>query len=275
MAENNTTNTAVAKKETKVLPPAAQLKNIIKGDAFKGAVSAFFEKEQNRDRFVQAAINAIVRVPKLGNCDRNSFMMALMQLAQMGLNPDGRNAHLIPYGTNVTLVVDYKGMVTLAMRSDKVSKVEAFEVYKNDHFRLKNGEVEHEVDDPFGDRGEVVGFYAVCQFKDGTKKYEVMSKKQVDAVRARSRASQNGPWVTDYNEMAKKTVFKRLSKWLPVTPDLQAAIDKDDEEYANKHERNFSSERSGRVTASDLLGGRNHEEPEENGEIIEGETVED
>lgn len=275
MAENNTTNTAVAKKETKVLPPAAQLKNIIKGDAFKGAVSAFFEKEQNRDRFVQAAINAIVRVPKLGNCDRNSFMMALMQLAQMGLNPDGRNAHLIPYGTNVTLVVDYKGMVTLAMRSDKVSKVEAFEVYKNDHFRLKNGEVEHEVDDPFGDRGEVVGFYAVCQFKDGTKKYEVMSKKQVDAVRARSRASQNGPWVTDYNEMAKKTVFKRLSKWLPVTPDLQAAIDKDDEEYANKHERNFSSERSGRVTASDLLGGHNHEEPEENGEIIEGETVED
>ena len=253
MSEVNN-NTAVAKKETKALPPAAQLKSIIKGDAFKGAVSAFFEKEQNRDRFVQAAINAIVRVPKLGTCDRNSFMMALMQLAQMGLNPDGRNAHLIPYGQTVTLVVDYKGMVTLAMRSDKVSKVEAFEVYKNDHFRLKNGEVEHEVDDPFGDRGEVVGFYAVCQFRDGTKKYEVMSKKQVDAVRARSRASQNGPWVTDYNEMAKKTVFKRLSKWLPVTPDLQAAIDKDDEEYA-KRDRDFSSERSGRVTASDLLGG--------------------
>lgn len=252
MANEENKTTAVAKKAP--LPPAQQLKAIIKGEAFKGAVSAFFSKEYNRERFIQAAVNSIVRTPKLGLCDRNSFLMSLMQLAQMGLNPDGRNAHLIPYGNTCTLVVDYKGMVTLALRSDKVSKVEAFEVYANDHFRLNNGEVEHIVDNPFGDRGEIIGFYAVCQFKDGTKKFEVMSKKQVDAVRSRSRAGNNGPWVTDYNEMAKKTVFKRLSKWLPVTPDLQAAVEHDDDEY-RENGKDFASEREGRVTASDLLGG--------------------
>jgi len=261
MAEEKTT--AVAKKEKVSLTPAQQMKQTIKGEAFKGAVSAFFGKEENRERFIQAAVNAIVRVPRLGDCDRNSFLMSLMQLAQMGLNPDGRNAHLIPYGSVCTLVVDYKGMVTLALRSDKVSKVEAFEVYANDHFRLVNGEVEHEVDNPFGERGDIVGFYAVCQFKDGTKKYEVMSKKQIDAVRSRSKASGNGPWVTDYNEMAKKTVFKRLSKWLPVTPDLQAAVEHDDDEYRSEG-RDFGAERAGRVTASDILGGNKDE-----GEVVD------
>lgn len=271
MATENNATTAVAKKAV-ALPPAQQLKQTIKGEAFKGAVSAFFGKEENRERFIQAAVNAIVRTPKLGTCDRNSFLMSLMQLAQMGLNPDGRNAHLIPYGSVCTLVVDYKGMVALALRSDKVSKVEAFEVYQNDHFRLVNGEVEHVVDNPFGDRGELVGFYAVCQFKDGTKKYEVMSKKQVDAVRSRSRAANNGPWVTDYNEMAKKTVFKRLTKWLPVTPDLQAAVEHDDNEYRDGG-KNFASERSGRVTASELLGGKHCDDAES--EAIDAEVSED
>lgn len=271
MGEANENTNAVVAKEKKPLPPAAQLKSMIKGEAFKGAVSAFFGKEENRDRFIQAAVNATVRVPKLVSCDRNSFMMSLMQLAQMGLNPDGRNAHLIPYGSVCTLVVDYKGMVTLALRSPKVSKVEAFEVYSNDHFRLVNGEVEHVVDNPFGDRGDVIGFYAVCKFRDGTKKFEVMSKKQVDAVRARSKAQNSGPWVTDYMEMAKKTVFKRLSKWLPVTPDLQAAVEHDDEDYKpNGSQSDFSETRAGRVTASELLGGNNGDDAEtQDGEVVD------
>lgn len=272
MADEKANATAVAKKSAG-LPPAQQLKETIKSEAFKGAVSAFFGKEENRNRFIQAAVNAIVRVPKLGTCDRNSFLMSLMQLAQMGLNPDGRNAHLIQYGSTCTLVVDYKGMVTLALRSEKVSKVEAFAVYQNDHFRLNNGEVEHVVDNPFGDRGDVVGFYAVCQFSDGTKKYEVMSKAEVDAVRARSRAGGNGPWVTDYIEMAKKTVFKRLSKWLPVTPDLEAAVAHDDEEYKSSGNGGMASARAARVTADALLSGGAHES-EADAEVVEAEAVE-
>lgn len=245
-------NELVEKKATEVAAKKGSLKELVKSESFNDAVQGFFTVEANRKRFIQSAVNALTKTPKLGECDKMSFFGSLMQLAQFGLNPDGRNAHLIPYGNKCTLIIDYKGLVTLALRCPKVSKVEAFEVYKDDHFRLVNGEVDHVVDNPWGDRGEIVGYYAVCQFSDGVKKYEVMSKAQVDAVRSRSKAANSGPWVTDYNEMAKKTVFKRLSKWLPVTPELQDAIAKDDEEYT---QNNYEEQRKARVSASDILGG--------------------
>lgn len=248
-------NEVVEKKAGELAKKNGTLKDLVKSESFNNAVEGFFTVEANRKRFVQSAVNALTKNPKLASCDKMSFFGSLMQLAQFDLNPDGRNAHLIPYGATCTLVIDYKGFVTLAMRCPRVSKVEAFVVYKNDHFRLVNGEVEHVVDNPWGDRGEVVGFYAVCQFSDGTKKYETMSKDEVDAVRKRSKAANNGPWVTDYNEMAKKTVFKRLSKWLPVTPELQDAIAKDDEEYQSNANHDFN--RAGRVAAADLLKKKN------------------
>lgn len=264
-------NEVVEAKTNAVAKKQGTLKDLVKSEAFTDAVQGFFTVEANRQRFVQSAVNALTKNPALTKCDKMSFFGSLMQLASFGLNPDGRNAHLIPYGTTCTLIIDYKGMVTLAMRCDKVSKVEAFVVHKNDHFRLVNGEVEHIVDDPWGDRGDIVGYYAVCQFSDGTKKFEVMSKAEVDAVRKRSRAGNNGPWVTDYNEMAKKTVFKRLTKWLPVTPELQDAVAKDDEEYQNDKPNQF--DRSARVTAKDLLGGKKPEEPEgDAGETIDVPT---
>lgn len=258
-------NEMVESKAAVVAKAKGTLKDLVKSESFNDAVQGFFTIESNRKRFIQSAVNALTKNPVLMKCDKMSFFGSLMQLAQFGLNPDGRNAHLIPYGTTCTLVIDYKGLVTLALRCPKVSKVEAFEVRKSDHFRLVNGEVEHIVDNPWGDRGDVVGYYAVCQFSDGVKKYETMSKADVDAVRKRSRASNNGPWVTDYSEMAKKTVFKRLSKWLPVTPELQEAIEKDNEEY--EHTGDF--QRGARTTAADLLGGENEQEPIEAEEVKE------
>ena len=257
---------------TTIAKKPGTLKDLVKSEAFNDAVQGFFTVEANRKRFVQSAVNALTKNPSLKKCDKMSFFGSLMQLASFGLEPNGRDAHLVPYKTTCTLIIDYKGLVTLAMRSDKVSKVEAFEVYSGDHFRLVNGEVEHVVDNPWGDRGDLVGFYAVCQFKDGVKKYEVMSKAEVDAVRARSRAGNSGPWVTDYNQMARKTVFKRLSKWLPVTPQLMDAIAKDDEEY----EESFETRRKARTTAADLLGGKSNPGTGDDDDIpIEGEVVED
>lgn len=250
-------NELVEKKAAEVAKKEGTLKDLVKSESFKDAISGFFTVEANRKRFVQSAVNALTKNPALAKCDKMSFFGCLMQLAQFGLNPDGRNAHPIPFEdrkhnkTICTLIIDYKGFVTLALRCPKVSKVEAFEVREKDHFRLVNGEVDHVVDNPWGDRGDVVGYYAVCQFSDGVKKYETMSKADVDAVRNRSRASNSGPWVTDYSEMAKKTVFKRLSKWLPVTPELQEAVAKDDEEYQNSQE----FERKARTTAADMLSG--------------------
>ena len=227
-----------------VAQTARSLKDIIRGDKFSSLVSSFFDNEKNRDRFLQIAVNATVSNPALANCNKASFLNCLMKLAQIGIDPDGRNAHIIPYGNVATLVIDYKGFVTLAYDSPKVSKVEAFIVYEKDICRMLNGEIIHEVRNPFEDRGAMIGAYAMCQFTDGTKKFEPMSKAQIDAIRARSRAKNSGPWVTDYEEMAKKTVFKRLQKWLPVTPRLKAAIEMDNESEFPKSQFTQNGNRS-------------------------------
>jgi recombination protein RecT len=60
-------------------------------------------------------------------------------------------------------------------------------------------------------------------------KCEVMTMDEVLAIKSRSRSGNSGPWQTDFNEMAKKTVFRRVSKWLPLSPELVDAMQKDDD----------------------------------------------
>ena len=220
-------NNAVANKKQ----PA--IKALIKSPDFLKAVSAFYDEPKNAQRFVQSALNAIVSCPKLLDCTPESVIGCQMKLAQLNLNPDGRNAHLIPRGRVCTLIVDYKGMVQVVRRNPNVISVGASPVYSKDTYRETNEEYFHEVSNPFGDRGELVGFYAYCRYKNGGCDFASMSKEKVDAIRARSQAANNGPWVTDYIEMAKKTVFKNLCKWLSM-PDqdsadaLRTAIEEDD-----------------------------------------------
>ncbi len=155
--------------------------------------------------------------------------MALLDCSAMGLEPDGRRAHLIPFGQTCQLIVDYKGLVELVMRSGHVDYIDAFVVHKNDKFRMVYGShpsIEHEP--ALSDCGDMIGAYAVAHIKD-TKmpKFTWMNKVEVDAVRGRSRASGSGPWNTDYEEMAKKTVIRRLSKTLPQSAELADALDTD------------------------------------------------
>lgn len=151
----------------------------------------------------------------------------MLTCSQLGLEPDGRRAHLIPYGKTCQLIIDYKGLVELAMRSGEVSNIHADVICENDEFLCDRGQiVKHEIDYR-KERGSVFAAYAICRFKDGSEKSEVMSVMEIDAIRKRSRASGSGPWVTDYNEMAKKTVFRRLSKWLPLSSEFREALEKD------------------------------------------------
>jgi recombination protein RecT len=126
------------------------------------------------------------------------------------------------------LIVDYKGLVALARRSGEIADIHADVVCRNDRFRYSfgtNGTLEHEPN--LDDRGPVRAAYSFAKLKDGSSSYEVMSIQEIEAIRNRSKAGKSGPWVTDWNEMAKKTVFRRHSKWLPVSSEFQEAIDKD------------------------------------------------
>lgn len=226
----------------------ATLRAHLEGDAFKAAVARALPTHMKPERFIGIALTAMTTVPKLKDCTQATFFAALLKLSQLGLEPDGRHAHLIPYkngkasaaaGRDVydcQLIVDWKGLSALIYRSGIVSTLHADVVRRGDVFRYSMGVLDEHVphylrtdDAKPADAGEIFAVYSTATMKDGERKTEVMSVAEVEAIRKRSRAGSSGPWVTDWNEMAKKTVFRRLSKWLPLSPELHAAVSADDD----------------------------------------------
>lgn len=205
------------------------IKDRLQSDEFKQAVEKALPKHLTPERFLRVAITALTKTPKLAQCDQASFFSALLTLSQYGLEPDGRCAHLIPYGTTCQLILDYKGIVELVMRTGLVSKLHADVVCEHDEFEYNVGQIVAHKIDLRKDRGAMFAAYATCQFKDGSTSAAVMSKQEIDAIKDRSKAGRSGPWVTDYNEMAKKTAFRRLSKWLPLSSEVRDLMAKDDD----------------------------------------------
>lgn len=211
--------------------PVKDIGAIIASDAFKRKLAQALPRHMTADRFARVAITAIMRVPKLLQCSQESLFQAMLDCSAFGLEPNGRDAHLIPYGNECKLILDYKGLVQLAIRSGQISSIHADKICENDDFEYDCGEVRRHRVDFRGERGNAYAYWARATFKDGSTKCEVMSRHEVDAIRKRSKSANNGPWVTDYDEMAKKTVFKRLSKWLPISPELADALNTEDDEY--------------------------------------------
>jgi len=223
------------------------MKSLLLGDQFKEQIKLSLPKHLTPDRFCRIAITALTRTPKLQECTQESFFKCLLDLSSMGLEPDGRRAHLIPHNNRklniveCTLIVDYKGLVEMVLNSGDVSNIHADVVCEKDEFIYDLGEVKRHLIDFKGDRGPVYAAYAICTFKDGSKRAEVMGRHEIESIRKRSRSGDNGPWVTDWSEMSKKTVFRRLSKWLPLSPEIREKIEKDDD--LAEHER-FASAKS-------------------------------
>ena len=207
------------------------IKGLLTGDEFKTQVERALPRHLKPERFIRIALTALTKTPKLQQCTSETFFASLLTLSELGLEPDGRRAHLIPYGRECKVIVDYKGLVELVMRGGNVSNIHADIVCENDVFEYDRGEIKTHKIDFRKPRGEPYAVYAICRFKDGTEKTEVMNREEVEAIRKRSKAGQSGPWVTDWNEMAKKTAFRRLSKWLPLSPEQREALEKDDDQF--------------------------------------------
>lgn len=218
-----------------VARPAAKqvtIREQISDEYFKQQIAVALPKHMTADRFVRVALTALLKTPKLLDCTKESVIECMLNCSALGLEPDGRRAHLIPYGNKCTLIVDYKGIVELAKRSGDVAGVFAQTVCERDDFTWENGEVTHRIDWK-NDRGGVYAVYATITLKDGTKQTDVMTRSEVEAIRARSRAGSAGPWVTDWNEMAKKTVFRRASKWITLSPEIADALEKDGDSFSS------------------------------------------
>lgn len=195
----------------------SDLRSIITSDKMKQQFAAALPHHLTPDRFCRIALTALTRTPKLADCTQESLMRCLLDLSAYGIEPDGRRAHLIPYKKNwkddsgkwqscmeVQLILDWKGIAELAMRSGIIAKLHADIVCENDVFEYNLGEVvQHKIDFK-SPRGAMYAAYAMAVTKDGPVFVAVLNKDEIDSVRKRSKSSDNGPWVTDYNEMAKK-----------------------------------------------------------------------
>lgn len=185
------------------------------------------------ERFQRVALTAFSNNEKLQSCDPMSFIAAMMESAQLGLEPNTPlgQAYLIPYGNKVQFQVGYKGLLELSQRSGKIQNLRAHEVRVNDKFQLKYGLNEVLEHEPliFGDRGDVIGYYAAYSLKDGGYSFAFMTKDEIlEHAQKFSKTFKFGPWQTDFDAMAKKTVIKQLLKYAPLSIEMQRAVSSDE-----------------------------------------------
>lgn len=209
-------------------------------------------KHMTADRLMRIALTEVRKVPALGKCNVQSFMGAIMQCAQLGIEPGAAlgHAYLLPFGNgkasdglaNCQLIIGYRGMIDLARRSGQIVSLTARSVHANDTFSYAYGLDETLEHVPAtGDRGDLTHVYAVAKLKGGGIQFEVMSKADVMKVKASSKAGNNGPWVSHFDEMAKKTVIRRLFKYLPVSIEMTQAVVLDEKADAGIDQDNASA----------------------------------
>lgn len=200
----------------------------------KDQIQMALPRHMTAERMLRIALTAIQRTPKLLECHPITLVGAIIQAAQLGLEPDGvaGHAYLVPFWNKnknrfeAQFIPGYRGLIDLSRRSQEVVGIEARVVHAKDKFKFSfglNPVLEHEPS-ILPDPGIPIYFYAVARLKGGLTQFDVMTATDVDKIRARSKAKDSGPWVTDYEEMGKKTVIRRLSKLLPVSIELHRAV---------------------------------------------------
>ncbi len=218
-------------------------------------IKASLPKHMDIDKVMRAFSSELARNPQLKECEPKSVIESLSQAAQLGLEVNSilGHAYLIPFnkginknkGTNLPaawdnkkmcqFILGYRGMIALARRSGQIVSIYAQAVYENDRFEFCwgiNEKLEHTPAD--GDRGKFKCAYAIAKLANTYTsegqigiQFDVMNKSDIDKIRGRSKSDSSGkssPWVTDYDEMAKKTVLRRLFKYLPISIDIQEHI---------------------------------------------------
>lgn len=186
------------------------------------------------ERFIRVAQTAIQMNPSLLECTRQSLYSACMKSATDGLIPDGREAALVPFKGTCQYMPMTAGILKKIRNSGELVSIGAHIVYAGDEFEYwidDSGEHIKHVPAFGGERVEPKLAYAIAKTRDGGVYIEVMTYKQIEAVRAVSRAKDSGPWVTWWTEMAKKTVIRRLAKRLPMSTDIEGMFERDNENY--------------------------------------------
>jgi len=232
-------STALAKPEDAKDEATESLKKFL--EKHREAIVSAAANRINPDRVLKVALLAVTKAPQLSHpkTDRMSLLRSIVSAASLGLEAGSAlgEAYLVPYWNkntgryDVELIIGYRGLVTLARRSGSIKSVDSRPVFEGERFEPHYGtdpKIIHVPDFSIARTPDTLtAVYTVWKLEDGGEQFDIMSKEEVEAIRTRSKAKDNGPWKTDYIEMAKKTVTRRSVKMVPMSIEMAEALDDD------------------------------------------------
>lgn len=242
-------------------------------EEMKPAIEQALPKHISPDRIARIAITTIRGNKQLQKCSPVSFLGAVMQSAQLGLEPNTNlgEAYIIPYGTEATFQVGYKGILKMAHNTGEYQAIYAHEVYKNDEFRYSLGLEKDIVHIPADlPEGDPVYYYAIYKLKNGGYDFAVWSKEKVVMHSQKFSASvknkRKSPWDTNFDSMAKKTVILDALKYAPKSIEFARALEND-----NTITTDFKAEPKKVDDIIDMEFGDFNEDTDEQPEIIDAQ----
>jgi len=276
----------VAYKPTEPVGDIQTLKRLLSSESIQARIKDAVATHIKPEQMLKMLLMTTAKNPKLLKCTQESVIMSLLTAGQVGLDFTGvlGQAYLVPYLSECQFQIGYRGLVTLIGNARLVTTIYSEIVYKGDEFKVIRGtrpEIIHvpvedrELPEKEGDIHELVrAAYCVSVTDTGQTQFTVMWRSEIDRIRARAQAwkafksgaIKSTPWATDYAEMAKKTVLKRHSKYLPMSIDkpgidrVYKAIEIDDAGYGFGGEGESESEPNGKKQKVDL--GKPEQKPE-------------
>lgn len=229
-----------------IVSPTEALATVTRGlVARKATIQQLLPAGVDAGRFLSLARDAIRTTPALLECEPLSVIGSVIDVSKLGLSLDRTlgQAYLVPFydkelgRKRATFIPGYRGLMNLAYRSSSVSSIWAGVVRKGDIFVAKLGTnpyLEHELvpldqqKETYNDDKSILGFYACADVGAREPVFAVMSLNEVKDIQARSKSGRSGPWVTDFAEMGRKTVVRKLCKYLPLTTDAQSVVGRDE-----------------------------------------------
>ncbi len=200
---------------------------------FKSAQSTDLVKWEKESQFAIQLLQKNEFLYKVCQNNPSSLQNAIINVAAIGisLNPANKHAYIVPRDGMACLDISYMGLMHLAVKSGSIEWGQAKLVYSNDDY--KNSGIDKapiHVQQTFGDKGHIIGAYCTVKLKSGDFLTEEMDMAAIEKVKSKSKAA-NGPWKTFPEEMIRKTVVKRASKYWPSSDQISEAIN-----VINEHE---------------------------------------
>ena len=222
----------IVKTEQKFLA----IRDLISAPATMAKIRAALPDHLSDKKMARVFLTSCSVTPKLLDCDPMSLMRAVLEASSVGLFPDGGtlgHGYILPYGRNAKFIPGFRGLMDMARRSGQITSIQARIIYENDKFKCEYGAAPKLIHVPARmlsmEPGKKIGAYASATYKEtGEVVFEVMWEEDIEKIRQDSPAGTSGPWVTHPEEMWRKTVLRRLMKYLPLSADVQSAVAADE-----------------------------------------------